>query len=102
MSVAGGGRSEAPGTPDTFRIPHLRRVWLVKPKEGLSTPVVFRHLEYAQLSRIEPARLLTQFMEQGVAVAEYINDLEAPAFKAMPSLRQMKLELKVQQFGDVG
>lgn len=72
----------------------------MKPNEGLSTPVVFRHLEYDQLSRVEPSRLLNQFMEKGVAVAEYINDLEAPAFKAMPSLRQMKLELQVQ-VGDV-
>lgn len=88
--------------PDIFRIPNLRRVWLVKPNEGLSTPVVFRHLEYDQLSRVEPGRLLTQFMEKGVAVAEYVNDLEAPAFKAMPSLRQMKLELQVNQFGSAG
>lgn len=73
----------------------------MKPKEGLSTPVVFRHLDYDELSRVEPTRLLDQFMENGVAVAEYINDLEAPAFKAMPSLRQIKLELQVQQFSHV-
>lgn len=74
----------------------------MKPNEGLSTPIVFRHLEYDQLSRVEPGRLLTQFTENGVAVAEYINDLEAPAFKAMPSLRQMKLELQVHRAGNVG
>eukprot|EP00904_Undaria_pinnatifida_P011193 jgi/Undpi1/7203/HiC_scaffold_22.g09677.m1 len=77
------------------------RVWLVKPKEGLSTPVVFRHLDYDELSRVEPTRLLNQFMENGVAVAEYVNDLEAPAFKAMPSLRKMKLELQALGFEHV-
>lgn len=73
----------------------LRRVWLVKPKEGLSTPVVFRHLDYDQLARVEPAHLLEQFMEGGLAEAEYVNDLELPAFKAMPSLQNMKAELQV-------
>lgn len=34
-------------------------------------------------------------MEKGVTEAEYVNDLEPPAFKAMPSLQQMKLELQV-------
>ncbi|CAM9875391.1 unnamed protein product, partial [Ectocarpus sp. 4 AP-2014] len=69
------------------------RVWLVKPNKGLSTPVVFRHLDYDQLSRIEPAGLLKQFMEEGLAEADYVNDLELPAFKAMPSLQTMKEEL---------
>lgn len=72
-----------------------RRVWLVKPEKGLSTPTVFRHLDYEQLSRVEPANLLEQFVEKGLAEAEYINDLELPAFKAMPSLQTMKEELQV-------
>lgn len=75
----------------------LCRVWLVKPSEGLSTQVVFRHLEYDQLSSKDPAQLLKQFVEIGVSDAEYVNDLELPAFKAMPSLRQMKRELEVRE-----
>lgn len=70
------------------------RVWLVKPNEGLSTPVVFRHLDYDELSRVEPTHLLKQFVEEGLAEAEYVNDLELPAFKAMPSLQKMKAELE--------
>lgn len=70
-------------------------MWLVKPKEGLSTPLVFRHLDYDQLGRVEPTHLLKQFVEGGLAEAEYVNDLELPAFKAMPSLQKMKTELQV-------
>lgn len=68
----------------------------MKPKEGLSTPVVFRHLDYDQLALVEPTHLLEQFMEGGLAEAEYVNDLELPAFKAMPSLQKMKAELQVR------
>lgn len=71
------------------------RVWLVKPNKGLSTPVVFRHLDYDQLSRVEPTDLLKQFVEEGLTEAEYVNDLELPAFKALPSLQKMKAELEV-------
>ncbi|CAM9860950.1 unnamed protein product [Ectocarpus sp. 12 AP-2014] len=77
------------------------RVWLVKPNKGLSTPVVFRHLDYDQLSLIEPAGLLKQFMEEGLAEADYVNDLELPAFKAMPSLQTMKEELQTLGFEHV-
>lgn len=68
----------------------------MKPNKGLSTPVVFRHLDYDQLSGVEPAGLLKQFMEEGLAEADYVNDLELPAFKAMPSLQTMKEELQVR------
>lgn len=34
-------------------------------------------------------------MQEGVANAEYVNDLELAAFKVMPSLQQMKIELEV-------
>ncbi len=67
----------------------------MKPKEGLSTPVVFRHLDYDRLARVKPSHLLEQFVEGGLAEAEYVNDLELPAFKAMPSLQKMKAELQV-------
>lgn len=73
-------------------------MWLVKPNKGLSTPVVFRHLDYDQLSSVEPAHLLNQFMREGLAQAEYVNDLELPAFKAMPALQDMKAELQVRDF----
>lgn len=67
----------------------------MKPKEGLSTPVVFQHLDLDQLSPADPVNLLEQFTDYSLNRAEYVNDLESPAFKAMPSLQQMKLELQV-------
>lgn len=75
----------------------LCRVWLVKPSGGLSTPTVFRRLDYEKLSRKDPVQLLHHFVERGVDGANYINDLELPAFEAMPSLQQMKLELQVSE-----
>lgn len=81
------------------------RVWLVKPREGLSTRVVFGYLDYDQLSQIEPSQLLHQFTQngladaqKGLADADFVNDLEPPAFKALPSLQQMKRELEVRMF----
>lgn len=56
---------------------------------------MFRHLDYDELSRVDPAVLLHGFTERGLIEAEYVNDLEPPAFKAMPSLEKMKLELEV-------
>lgn len=35
-------------------------------------------------------------MQEGLAQAEYVNDLELPAFKAMPALQNMKAELQVR------
>lgn len=71
------------------------RVWLVKPRGGLSTPLVFRNMEYDRLSTKDPEELLKKFLDQGVFAAEYVNDLELPAFKVMPALLQMKTELQV-------
>ncbi|CAM9242377.1 unnamed protein product [Ascophyllum nodosum] len=69
------------------------RIWLVKPREGLSTRTVFGHIDYDHLSPIEPSQLLHQFTQHGLD-ADFVNDLESPAFKAMPSLLQMKQELE--------
>lgn len=68
----------------------------MKPRGGLSTPVVFRHLDYDLLSSKDPEQLLRKFIQHGVTDAEYVNDLELPAFRAMPSLQQMKVELEVR------
>lgn len=67
----------------------------MKPSGGLSTPAVFRNLDYERLSPKDPAGLLKEFVAHGVDEADYVNDLELPAFKAMPSLLQIKTELQV-------
>lgn len=75
------------------------RVWLVKPRAGLSTPVVFRRLDYERLSKEDPEELLRRFTAGGVPSAKFINDLEFPAFEVMPALRDMKTELQVRLGG---
>jgi len=71
---------------------------IVKPDIGLSTPAVFKALDYDQLSKVEPNVLLQRFMEFGAVDAgrtgdAYVNDLEQPAFDCLPELRALKEEL---------
>lgn len=73
------------------------KVCIVKPDIGLSTPEVFRALDYDQLSTIDPEELLETFMQKGAVDAgadSYVNDLEQPAFDCLPQLGALKAELK--------
>jgi hypothetical protein len=36
-------------------------VWLIKPQAGLSTPLVFKHMDYNELSKEDPRKLLENF-----------------------------------------
>ncbi|CAM9535852.1 unnamed protein product [Discosporangium mesarthrocarpum] len=77
------------------------KVWLVKPNGGLSTPTVFKNLDYELLSNEDPLELLQNLASFGLDGAKLINDLEPPAFKAMPSLSEMKMALQAQGFKHV-
>jgi 4-diphosphocytidyl-2-C-methyl-D-erythritol kinase len=80
-------------------VPDLSQVyWLVKPKEGLSTPEVFKHLDLSRCSSISPRNLLWQHL---YGEGEPHNDLEDVAFKLNPSLNELKksLPLKVWMTG---
>jgi len=73
------------------------KLTVVKPNLGLSTPSVFKALEYDKLSDANPEELLAKFRTEGVndiADKAYINDLEFPAFKLLPELKALKDELK--------
>ena len=73
------------------------KVCIVKPDIGLSTPEVFRALDYDQLSTLDPEDLLETFMKKGAVDAgksAYVNDLEQPAFDCLPQLRELKEELQ--------
>jgi len=80
------------------------RVFLAKPKEGLSTPAVYQNLKLAQLvsqgqeQDQDPKILLHGFLK---GKPTYINDLEAPAFKVMPSLADFKAKLVASGFEHV-
>ncbi|KAG5185895.1 4-diphosphocytidyl-2c-methyl-d-erythritol kinase [Tribonema minus] len=75
-----------------------KKVWLIKPEEGLSTPMVFKHLDYNELSSEDPLELLKSFQDKGIEGATYLNDLEPPAFKALPMLKQMKQDMQAAGF----
>jgi 4-diphosphocytidyl-2-C-methyl-D-erythritol kinase len=73
------------------------KVCVVKPAVGLSTPAVFKAMEYDNLSSLDPEKtLLPAFMEgiEGVSDELFVNDLEYPAFKCVPELKKLKDKLK--------
>ena len=62
-----------------------QKLWLAKPKEGMSTPLVYRHCRPNACSSEDPKKLLER--------REFVNDLEAPAFALSPDLRKIKQDL---------
>jgi len=94
-------------TPIDPPIEASTKLVIVKPNVGLSTPTVFKSLEYDKLSDLDPENLLQQFMEESENVAmvdesAFVNDLEPPAFKNLPELMKLKEDLqKVKGFQHV-
>lgn len=80
-------------------------VCIVKPDVGLSTPAVFKALDYDKLSDLDADKtLLPKFLDgiDDVPDSYFINDLEAPAFSCVPQLKELKDELlKVKGFDHV-
>lgn len=83
-------------TPIDPPLPSGAKLSIVKPNLGLSTPKVFKALDYDQLSTEDPEMLRNIFLKEGVvntADKYYINDLEQPAFDCLPELKALKDEL---------
>lgn len=74
-----------------------RSLYIVKPKEGLSTPLVFKNLQLKACSRADPRALLFQMLDD-LDAAEFVNDLEDSSFKVLPRLRTLKEKLYAQGF----
>ena len=77
-------------------LPAGTKVCIVKPDIGLSTPSVFKALEYDKLSSLDADKeLLPTFLKgiDDVPHDYFINDLEPPAFKCVPELSELKEEL---------
>lgn len=89
------GRGEI--VQDVLLSPLEQTLWLVKPKEGLPTPLIFKFLKLDECSSEDPAILL-QKNSKGIY---FLNDLEKPAFQALPSLQTLKNELLSQGFSAV-
>jgi 4-diphosphocytidyl-2-C-methyl-D-erythritol kinase len=71
----------------------------VKPSLGLSTPSVFKALNYEELSDLNPDDvLLPGFLTadgvEHVPAEYYVNDLEPPAFRCVPELGELKKALQ--------
>lgn len=78
-------------------LPSGTKICIVKPDVGLSTPAVFQALDYDLLSDLDPDTVLLPTFLKGVDQVPdeyFINDLEPPAFKCLPELRELKDELK--------
>lgn len=76
-----------------YHLPALaaRPLWIVKPSEGLSTPEVYRRLNFTSLvSEKILQRDLDAFLSGSLS---YFNDLEKPAFEIKPELKQLKMRL---------
>ena len=73
------------------------KLCIIKPDIGLSTPSVFKALDYDLLSTADPEEVLKVFQTDGVHSEKrddvYINDLEPPAFKVLPELAALKDDL---------
>jgi 4-diphosphocytidyl-2-C-methyl-D-erythritol kinase len=69
---------------------------IVKPNVGLSTPAVFKAIDYGELSTLDPGNTLLPTFLQGIDNVPndyFVNDLEPPAFRCVPLLAQLKTEL---------
>jgi 4-diphosphocytidyl-2-C-methyl-D-erythritol kinase len=71
---------------------------IVKPTEGLSTPLVFKEFNLCDNPLNEPLEALSSFYSHN---PHYFNDLEIPAFKVMPSLKTLKINLQNAGFHTV-
>lgn len=83
-------------TPIDPPLPSGAKLSIVKPDLGLSTPKVFKALDYDQLSTEDGQKLCDIFLKEGVVDTDdtyYINDLEQPAFDCLPELKALKDEL---------
>lgn len=80
-----------------------QKICIIKPnKIGLSTPSVFKALNYNKLSKLDPKTYLLQsFLDceeeygnvENVNDDVFMNDLEDPAFSVVPLLRTLKNDL---------
>jgi 4-diphosphocytidyl-2-C-methyl-D-erythritol kinase len=70
-------------------------LYLIKPPYGCSTPAIFKELGLQPGDKFagpEPREMLAQF-QSSVFGAQYLNDLEPPAFAVAPELKNLRDEL---------
>lgn len=65
-------------------------LWIAKPREGLSTPEVYRNTHPASLQQRDPKKSLQANLAGDFA---FYNDLEVAAFSLLPSLQDLRASL---------
>jgi 4-diphosphocytidyl-2-C-methyl-D-erythritol kinase len=73
-------------------------LYIAKPSFGLSTPAVFKSVDYSKLTKEDPDTLAFRFLSGNNL---YFNDLEHAAYAAEPKLRKFKEELLEAGFSQV-
>ncbi|XP_030456463.1 4-diphosphocytidyl-2-C-methyl-D-erythritol kinase, chloroplastic isoform X1 [Syzygium oleosum] len=63
---------------------------LIKPPQACSTAEVYKRLQLDKTSNADPLALLEKLSKDGISQDVCINDLEAPAFEVLPSLKRLK------------
>ncbi|KAJ7532757.1 hypothetical protein O6H91_13G018600 [Diphasiastrum complanatum] len=63
---------------------------LIKPKEACPTAEVYKHFRLNNTGSVDPEKLLSEILKNGISQDVCINDLEAPAFEFLPSLKTLK------------
>ncbi|MCB1114270.1 MAG: 4-(cytidine 5'-diphospho)-2-C-methyl-D-erythritol kinase [Chlamydiia bacterium] len=96
-----GGSAYCEGRGDKIkRIKPLepKRLWVIKPPEGIPTPEVYKCLDLNQLPSKNPLQTLQDHL---LGKGEYYNDLEAAALSISPAVKELKEILKAQGFEKV-
>ena len=70
-------------------------LFIIKPQDGLSTPEVYRRLNFRENEKKEKRGELEAFLTGNPI---YVNDLEQPAFEIRPELKKLKKNLQEQGF----
>jgi 4-diphosphocytidyl-2-C-methyl-D-erythritol kinase len=73
-----------------FRVPAGLPLALVKPREGLSTPEVYRALGWPLTRQVKPSTLPRSLRDGPMVCAWLRNDLEAPAVALLPHVAECK------------
>ncbi|KAJ4840615.1 hypothetical protein Tsubulata_020917 [Turnera subulata] len=73
---------------------------LIKPLEACSTAEVYKRLRLDHTSQVNPVTLLERISTNGISQDICINDLEAPAFEVLPSLKRLKQRIIAASRGE--
>lgn len=73
-----------------------QKIKVYAPKDGLSTPEVYGAVDISLCHKMDPEELLKSFLQDKPLL---VNDLEIPAFKLMPHLKQVKQKFSATMSG---